>query len=156
MSSYTPPVPDTVDSDDARTREALESLIDIAADGVEGHKRSAELVEDAVAKPLFELWSRQRADFLATLQQFGAEYDVTTGDPGTGSGTVHRAWLTTLEAVAGDDAVIGAAATGESVAIATYESALENDLPSELRTVVQEQYNSIREIHERLENWDAV
>lgn len=158
-SSYTP-APGAVETDGPaetpQVAETLESLIDIVADGVKGHERSAELVEDEVAKPLFELWSRQRAEFLAALQDFGARYGAATGEPGTGSGTVHRAWLTALEAVAGDKAVIDAAATGEGVAVATYETALEAELPEELRTVVQQQYDAIREIHERLENWDAV
>ena len=158
-SNYTPPVgadPAGTTANDAQVADTLKSLIDIVADGVQGHERSAELVDDEVAKPLFELWSRQRADFLAALQQFASQHGIAVDDPGTGSGTVHRAWLTTLETVAGDNAVIDAAATGEGVAVATYETALEQNLPTELRTVVQDQYDTIREIHERLENWDAV
>lgn len=136
--------------------DALERLIDICADGVEGHERSASSVEDEVAQPLFEAWGAERAEFLAALQEVAAPYGVTVEEPGTVTGTVHRAWIATLDSIAGDDAVISAAARGEKVAMETYEEVLEGDLPNDVRTVVQQQYEQIREIHERLENWDTV
>lgn len=154
------PIQAPIDSDtpkvDPDLPDTLERLINICADGVEGYKRSASLVDDDVAKALFEGWATERTEFLAELQEMAAPRGVTVDEPGTTAGAVHRAWIATLDTVAGNDAVVSAAARGEKVAVETYEEALEEDLPADVRTVVQKQYEQIRSAQERLDNWDTV
>lgn len=160
MSTFEPVHAPAIDSDeehsDPRIPDAIEKLINLCADGVEGHKRSAALVEDTVAKSLFELWSRERADFLTALTNLGARHGAEVDEPGTAAGSAHRVWLSAIEKVSGDDAVIGAAENGEGVALEAYESALELDLPADVRKVVQQQYEQIRDIRDRLANWSTV
>ncbi len=138
-------------------RNALTTLINLVADGVEGLAKSAELVEDDVARSLFELWSNERQQFLADLHNIAARFSADDEDPGTVGGAVHRAWMTAKSAVTGDDeAVIEAAERAEQTAIDAYEEALGTDLPDYARPVIQQQLGQIRSIHDRLVNWDAV
>lgn len=142
---------------DTEARDAVNHLIDIVADGVEGHRKSAELVEDQVAQSLFQLWSRERTEFLGALQNIASRFDANEDDPGTTTGTLHRAWMTAANAITGDDeSVIEAAVNGEQAALDAYEAALDTDLPDEVRTVIQNQYEQVRDIHERLSNWEFV
>ena len=53
-----------------QARDAVNRLIDIVATGIEGHRRSAELVEEPVARSLFQLWSRERTRFLTTYRRW--------------------------------------------------------------------------------------
>ncbi|MBT8249150.1 MAG: PA2169 family four-helix-bundle protein [Acidimicrobiia bacterium] len=136
---------------------ALTTLINLVSDGVEGLAKSAELVEDDVARSLFELWSSERRQFLADLHNIAARFSADDEEPGTVGGAVHRAWMTAKSAVTGDDeAVIEAAVRGEQTAIDAYEDALGTDLPDYARPVIQQQLEQIRSIHDRLTNWDAV
>lgn len=148
------------DSDGSISLEAhnaLTTLINLVADGVEGLAKSAELVEDDVARSLFELWSNERQQFLADLHNIAARFSADDEDPGTVGGAVHRAWMTAKSAVTGDDeAVIEAAERAEQTAIDAYEEALGTDLPDYARPVIQQQLGQIRSIHDRLVNWDAV
>lgn len=157
VTSDLPGVDPTSGQVDAQARQGVNRLIDIIADGVEGHRKSAELVEDQVAQSLFQLWSRERAEFLAALQNIASGFGAAEDDPGSTAGTLHRAWMTAANAVTGDDeSVIEAAANGEQAALDAYEEALETDLPDEARKVIQSQYEQVRDIHERLSNWEAV
>ncbi len=156
VSPIQAPIPDADRTTvDPRIEDTLGRLINLCADGVEGHKRSAALVEDQVAKQLFEGWARERAEFLSGLQELGARHAVGEEEPGTTAGAVHRAWTTVIETISGDSAVIDAAATGEGVAMEAYEEALEIGLPAEVRKVVQHQYEQISEIRQRLINWET-
>lgn len=141
----------------AEARQSVNRLIDIVADGVEGHRKSADLVEDEVAQSLFQLWSRERAEFLVALQNVASSFGAQEDDPGSAIGTVHRAWMTAANAVTGDDeSVIEAAINGEQAALEAYEEALDTALPDEARPVIQSQYEQVKKIHERLTNWEAV
>ncbi len=142
---------------DPSARGAVRNLIDHVSDGVEGLAKSAELVEDEVAQALFELWSNERKEFLAELHNLAVDFGADEEDPGTARGAVHRAWMTAKNAITGDDeAVIESAINGEEAAMEAYEAALSTGLPDDARTVIQRQYDQVREIHERLTKWGAV
>lgn len=141
---------------DVEARNAFRSLIDTVADGVEGHRKAAELVEDPVAKSLFELWGNERADFLVQLQNVAVRFGATEEDPGTVTAAVHRGWMSLTNVLSDDESIISAAATGEQAAVAAYEAALETDLPDYARPVVVSQHEQVRDILDRLENWEAV
>ncbi len=141
---------------DAAARDAFRRLIDACADGVEGHRKAAELVDDAVAKSLFELWANERTDFLVQLQNVAVRFGATEEDPGTATAAAHRGWMSLANVFGDDGAVIEAAATGEKAAVDSYEAALATDLPDYARPVVISQYEQVRAILERLENWETV
>lgn len=50
----------------------------------------------------------------------------------------------------GEEAIISAVERGEDSARAAYEKALQQDLPADVRALVERQYAGIRESHERV------
>ena len=125
------------------TISILNDLIETSKDGVKGFRTAAESTKDARAKALF--MSRSQAIESASTQ-LAAEVRRLGGDPekgGSAAGAVHRGWIDLKSAVTGksDEAVLAECERGEDFAVTRYEHALKKDLPSDVRTMVQHQYN---------------
>jgi uncharacterized protein (TIGR02284 family) len=129
----------------------LNDLIQTCKDGEEGFRLSSETTRNSEWKTMFNNYSRQRAQFAAELQaevrRLGAEPEKDTSI----SATLHRGWMNVKKAVSdSDSAIMAEAERGEDVAVATYKDALEKDLPSDLRIIVERQYRQVLETHDRV------
>lgn len=137
------------------TREVtsvLNDLIQTCKDGEEGFRLSSDATRNSEWKTMFSNYSRQRAQFAAELQ---AEVRRLGGEPekdSSISATLHRGWMNVRKAVSGNDdrAIVAEAERGEDVAKAAYKDALEKDLPSDLRIIVERQYRQVLEAHDRV------
>ena len=128
----------------------LNSLIETCKDGQKGFKEAAEGLKSADIKATFMEYSRERAQMAAELQ--GAVRSLG-GDPDKGgsmSGSIHRGWIDLKAALTGrdDHAILTEAERGEDVAKAAYESALKEELPASVRTIVQQQALKVRRAHD--------
>jgi uncharacterized protein (TIGR02284 family) len=128
----------------------LNDLIETCKDGQNGFRTAAEGVKDSQLKSLFEEYAQQREQFAGEL---ALEVERLGGKPqGSGSvaGAVHRGWLNIKTAVTGgkEDAIISECERGEDVAVRSYEAALKRDLPESVRTIVESQYEEIKEAHD--------
>jgi uncharacterized protein (TIGR02284 family) len=79
------------------------------------------------------------------------------GDPdtqGSISGAVHRGWLNIKSAITGKDAVavLNECERGEDVAVQSYQDALDQDLPADVRNLVERQYHGVLANHDRVRN----
>ena len=131
----------------------LNNLIETCKDGQQGFQAAAEGVKNGELKMLFHTYSQQRAAFAVELQ---GEVRRLGGDPeqtGSLAATVHRGWINIKSAVTGEDeaAVISECERGEDSAVKNYQDALNDEqLPADLRAIVERQLTQVREAHDRI------
>ena len=65
---------------------------------------------------------------------------------------LHRGWVTTLGALKGenDQVILSECERGEDIALRDYRLALEQDLPTEVREVVERQLNGVQRNHDQI------
>ena len=130
----------------------LNGLIETCKNGEEGFRTAAEGVSDQGTRTAFAKFSRDRWQMARDLQD---EVQGLGGKPetaGSVGGAVHRGWMNLKSAVTGNDdqKIIAEAERGEDVAKAAYQSALEQDLPSQVRALVERQAVEVRAVHDRV------
>ena len=103
---------------------------------------------------MFSEYSVERAGYARVLEQ---EIRNAGDEPDTGGGplgAVHRAWIDVKSALSSKDnkAVLGACVTGEKAALNAYNDILEkNDLPAELRAILNQQRRSVEDALNKVE-----
>jgi uncharacterized protein (TIGR02284 family) len=130
----------------------LNSLIETCKDGQHGFATAAEDVKDASLKSLFEELSMERRRFVDELQHLVRSVGEEVEQSGSVAGAVHRAWIDMKSAISSGSkhAILAECERGEDSAVAEYREALEHDLPAQIRTVVQQQYVSVQQAHDRV------
>jgi uncharacterized protein (TIGR02284 family) len=132
----------------------LNDLIETSKDGENGFRTCADGVKDANLKSMFEEAARRCAQGAAELE---AKVRALGGNPdnsGSVSGSLHRGWVNIKSTITGMDeaAVLAECERGEDVAKKSYEDALKKDLPADVRSMVERQYQGVRENHDRVRN----
>ena len=130
----------------------LNGLIETCRDGQNGFQTAAEGVKNSELKSLFYSYSQQRAKLVGELQD---EVRRLGGDPETAgslAASLHRGWMDIKSAVTGkdDNAVISECERGEDAAVSNYRDALGKDLPANVRSIVERQFASVKEAHDRI------
>lgn len=123
----------------------LNDIIETCKDGEEGFRTCAENVEDSALKDIFTERSQRCAESVKELQN---EVRRLGGDPdthGSVSGALRRGWLNVKSAITGKDeaAVLAECERGEDVALQHYQDALREDLPSDVRNLIERQYQGV-------------
>lgn len=130
----------------------LNNLIATSRDGEEGFRACAEGVKNPQLKSFFEQKARRCAEGAAQLQGKVIELG---GNPERGSsvaGAMHRAWVNVKATITGrdDHAILAECERGEDVARQAYEDALKEDLPPDVRMLIDRQYREVKANHERV------
>jgi uncharacterized protein (TIGR02284 family) len=130
----------------------VNDLIETSRDGERGFTKSAEEVKDPQIKSLF----LKRAQYCGTaareleekVKALGGE--VNTG--GSASGALHRGWANLKASVTGHDtaAILAETERGEDHAKKQYEEALEEELPADLRQLIERQYQGVIANHDEV------
>jgi len=130
----------------------LNELIRTCRDGQEGFREAAEGVERSDLRTFFNSCSLERAGFAGELQGLVRDLGGNPEDEGSFSGALHRGWIDIKAAIAGkdDEAVLAECERGEDSAKSTYNDALKNTLPENIRRVVETQAISVRDKHDRI------
>lgn len=135
-----------------KTISALNSLIEINNDRIEGYELAARETEDGDLKRTFSAMADEsrgnRSELITEVISIGG---VPT-EGSTTSGKVYRAWMDLKSAVTGKNrhAIISSCEFGEDAALDAYKDELEKDLPSKSRELVQRQSEKIRRSHDRI------
>ncbi|HUF15073.1 MAG TPA: PA2169 family four-helix-bundle protein [Acidimicrobiia bacterium] len=139
------------------TTSVIENLLETVENGRKGFAEAAEKLDgdgrSDLAAEMREM-SQQRLRMANELRALAA----AEGDPivdegnGTVAGAMHRSWMALKDALTGDDphAVLAAAEQGEDHAVSEYRSALEEDLPESVRSVLQRQAGEVKTAHDRV------
>jgi uncharacterized protein (TIGR02284 family) len=130
----------------------LNGLIEVSKDGEQGFRTSADGVKSADLKTVFEEAARRCAQGARELQN---KVRALGGDPelsGSMTGSMHRGWVNLKSAITGMDelGVINECERGEDVAKAAYARALRADLPPGVRSLVERQYEGVKQNHDRV------
>lgn len=119
----------------------LNELIETSKDGEEGFRSSAENVEDGRLKEFFLRRSQEVGESVSELQTIVRSLGGIPINATSIGGTLHRRWIDLKTALTNDNnmAVLIETELGENIAVAAYESALELELPAEIRAVIVRQ-----------------
>ena len=135
----------------------LNDLIQTCKDGQEGFKTASESVTDSSLKFLFSEYSLQRGQFAGVLQR---EVATLGGNPETGgsvSASFHRGWINLKSAVTGNDesSIVAECERGEDAARDTYNDALKQDLPADIRAIIERQASEVQQAHNRIRSLEV-
>ncbi|MDQ6663482.1 MAG: PA2169 family four-helix-bundle protein [Acidobacteriota bacterium] len=138
-----------------KNEEAIDSvndLIETLKDGEQGFRTAAAHVQDAELRTLFDMYAQQRARFAAELNN---EVLRRGGDPaksGHVSASFHRGWINLKSIVTGKDeaAIVAECERGEDSSVHNYQDALKKNLPSDLLSIVEEQYRHVKAAHDTI------
>lgn len=137
------------------TLSTINNLIETLRDGQEGFRTASEDTQSSQLKSLFSKYSLQRSKFVGELQEVAISLgDHDPEDGGSIAGAVHRGWINLKAALVSKDehAVLAECERGEDVAVAAYRKALEEDLPANVRTIIQRQADEVKAAHDDIRN----
>lgn len=135
----------------------LNGLIETCKDGEKGYREASEGVENAFYRMLFQEYSRQRSKFASELR---GQVVMLGGHPdrkGTVKGAIHRGWMNLKTAIAGrdDDLIVAECKRGDEIALKHYKDVLKHDLPSKLKSILEQQMGEIKSTQKRVEAMDS-
>ena len=129
------------------------SLIETCKDGQEGFREAAENVTDLDYKSLFTGLANQRQLYTGELRRMLLAMGESVEDSGSVAGAVHRGWMDLKGALTSgsEHAILAECERGEDSAVARYREALEHDdLPGNIRRVIDQQYAGVQAAHDRI------
>lgn len=130
----------------------LNDLIETCKDGEQGYRKAAENVQRPDLQGVFREYASQRAQFANELQ---LQVERMGGKPetsGTVGGAMHRGWMDVKGTVTkkDDHNLLEEAERGEDAAMKAYQEALGKDLPSDIRSVVEHEYQLVQKAHNQI------
>jgi uncharacterized protein (TIGR02284 family) len=130
----------------------LSELIETCYDGEAGFQACADGVRNAQLASFFEDAARRCTEGAAQLQ---AKIRELGGDPersGSQLGAAHRGWMDARSAITGmdDRAILTACERGEDYAEKAYASALKENLPADVRSLIAKQFRVVKQNHDHV------
>ncbi|PZP26160.1 MULTISPECIES: PA2169 family four-helix-bundle protein [Pseudomonas] len=138
--------------DNKEVISVLNDLIETSKDGEEGFRTCAEDIKNAELKALFVSRSQACASAATELQQVVRSLG---GDPETStsvSADLHRRWVDLKSIITGKDeeSILNECERGEDVAMKSYKNALSKDLPANIRSIVEKQFEGVQRNHDQV------
>lgn len=132
----------------------LNDLIETSKDGEDGFRSCADHANDPTLKSFFANRAQSCAAAVLELQQL---VRTLGGNPETSSGlggAIHRRWLDVKTLLTGKDdkAVLQECERGEDYAKSSYQTALQEALPPDIRSVVEKQYQGVLKNHDQVKS----
>jgi len=156
MTSYTHTTNGTTTSviPNDQVVDVLDDLLENTRDGEYGFRACAEEVDSAQLKQVFRERAGQCAsaasELAGLIRQYGGEVD----DGGTVAGAMHRGWVHVKGKVGADSplSMLEECERGEDAAVARYRKALKQELPADVRAVVQRQADGAQRNHDQIKS----
>lgn len=119
--------------------EELDDAVRALQDGVRGYMTAADEVSNSIFAANLRTLAKSRETVLDQLIGVAADEtrEISEADGGTITGALHRGWMRVKSVVAGDEAIIEAAKTGESEALNRIEKALESGLDPSIEEAIR-------------------
>ena len=132
--------------------ETLNDLLESCRDGEYGFRECAEHVKAQDIKTLLSRHADEcrtaGLELVTHIRRLGGEPD----EGGSASGAMHRGWVSVRGSLSGytDLAMLDECERGEDAALARYRSALKEDLPSDIRAVMERQAQGAQRNHDQV------
>lgn len=109
-------------------------------------------MDDPQLKSMFRNFSVQRDGMITELQNELHKLGKMDSESGSVEGKIHRAWIDLSSALASKDRhrILEECERGEDYAVAAYKKALEADLPPNLHQLVEQQYQQVKQTHDKV------
>jgi len=138
--------------DSKKAISTLNDLIETCRDGQNGFKEAAENVKSPDLRTFLNQIATERAQFVNQLQ---LEVRTLGGDPqksGSATAAMHRAWIDIKGTLTGKDdhSILSECERGEDSAVEAYKDSLKLDLPPNIRSTVERQFQGIKLVHDRV------
>ncbi len=129
--------------------DTLNDLIETSKDGEYGFRTSAEYLKDASLKQSFLARAEECRMAAAELQEQVVRLGGKAEDSGSAAGAMHRGWAAVKGTLAGytDKAILEETERGEDSALASYRKALDDELPPDVRVLVERQFEGVKRNH---------
>jgi len=132
--------------------DCLNDLIEVCRDGQNGFKEAADKVKSPDLRNFLNQCGAERAQCVSELQM---EVGRLGGDPekkGSATGAIHRAWMDIKGTLTGKDdhSILSECERGEDSAVDAYKDAIKQGLPTNVLTIVERQFQSIKQTHDRV------
>ena len=140
------------------TIDVIEKLIETCRDGQAGYLDAAEHAKNHELRAFFSQQGLERAKFAGELESEARH--LGEADPGRNpsmASKLHRAWIDLKHKLGGGDAsILESVAVGEQIAREHYQDALNADLPSDVREIVERQAESVFAAHDQVRTLGGV
>jgi uncharacterized protein (TIGR02284 family) len=132
--------------------DTLNTLIETSRDGDNGFTACAEDTKDASNRAYFTICATRCREAVRNLAELVTVHGGTPEQSGSLLAPVERAWLNLRAAISSnsDLAILEECERAEDIALRAYQRALEEELPRDVRAVVQLQRNGAQENHDRV------
>ena len=139
-----------MDNDDVIS--TLNDLIETCKDGEYGFRTSAEHVKSPELRTLFTTRADDCQHGARELQTLIVQLGGKPDEGGSATGAMHRGWVAVRGTLQGysDQAMLEECERGEDAAMARYRDALKEDLPENVRSLVQRQYDGVKRNHDQI------
>lgn len=137
------------------TSQVIDELMQTLEDGAAGFTDAAEKVSASTSPEIaivFRDMAQQRIGFQRELRAMAIGMGCDPADGGTVGAKAHRGWMAVRDFVSGESAkgVIAVAAQGEDHAIRVFTDACAQDLPDQLRLLVERQLIAVSQSHAKV------
>lgn len=131
----------------------LNNLIEVCKDGEQGFKDASDDVKDPVIQQILLKFSEARGMFYIELQSMVKKLGGEVEFGGSILGILHRRWMDVRFGVVGSntEGILNECQRGEKSALNSYKKYLASDLPENIKTFLQRQYNEIFDVFQYLQ-----
>ena len=134
------------------TQAVLNELLETLKDGEKGYSEALTDVEDQDLKEVFRKYALQRDGYLTELEDQMHQLNLKADEESSITGTIHRAFINLKAAVTSKsrESILNECERGEDYAVKAYQTALKAELPSQLKSVIEKQYQGIQQGHDEI------
>lgn len=133
------------------TVKILNKLIETSEDGLKGFKEAADKATAPALKQMFAERAQSCTQSVRELQTLVTALGGDAETSGSVVGAAHRGWVAVKSAVSDSNvAVLEEVERGEDYAKASYTKALKSDLPPQVRSVIEKQFQGVVANHDRI------
>jgi uncharacterized protein (TIGR02284 family) len=132
--------------------DVLNDLLENSRDGEYGFRTCAEEVKSANLKQLFTDRAASCGQAASELSQLILAYGGKPAEGGSASGAMHRGWVHVKGMVGANSelSMLEECERGEDAAVARYRKALKQNLPVDVRAVVERQAEGAQRNHDQI------
>jgi uncharacterized protein (TIGR02284 family) len=141
-----------------RITDVLRELTEFINDRREGYERAAKESKNPDFQAYYRDLANQSQDWASDLNQITQQYGGRAETDTTVKGKFYRGWMDVKAALTGNDekAIIDNNLYGEEWALKAYNDALDNnELPMDIRQLVERQRQSSQQTYNRLQQMKA-